>query len=73
MENHLQAVVVGIGEDIFIKAHRLLLVAAEEVDLYSADSYLLEPFHLLASCHRVAHYVAWSLWRVVLSTVGVVP
>ena len=73
MEYNGKSVVVGIAEYVLIEAHRLLLVAAEEVDFYSCNAYLLEPFHLTLAGYRVVHYSARTLWSVVLCTVGIVP
>ena len=73
MENALDAIVVGIGEDIFVELHHLLLVATEEVDLDSQNAVLLHPSHLLAACTTLVHLVAWALRGIVPRTVGIVP
>ena len=46
MEDYHQAVFVGISQNIFIQAHHLLLVTAEEVHLQALHAALLQPFHL---------------------------
>lgn len=61
MEDYSESVVVGIAEDGLIEPHRFLLVATEEVNLYSADTNVLEPFHLLLAGYGVVHYAARSL------------
>ena len=49
MEYHKDTVIVGIGEYVVVEAHCLLFVAAEEIDLYTADAVLLHPFHIVAA------------------------
>ena len=46
MEYHLQAVPVGIHQDVLIEFHRLLFVASEEVHLDACYSVVRHPFHL---------------------------
>ena len=49
MEDTLNAEIVGIGQDIFIELHHLLLIATEEIDFDSTNANLLHPCHLLAT------------------------
>src|SRR5574344_232070 len=65
MEDHHQGVVVGIAEDVFIKAHCLLLVASEEVNLDSLDAYAFKPAHLLFPRYGLAHDIGRTLNNVV--------
>ena len=73
VENALDAVVVGIAEDIFIESHRLLLVATEEVDLDSFNPDTLHPRHVLLAFDGVIHHASRSLWSIILGAVAVVP
>ena len=57
MEDTLDAKVVGIGQDVLIELHHLLLVATEEVDLDAQDAVLLHPGHLLTTGRRTVHLV----------------
>ena len=41
VEDHHQVVIVGITQDIFIQAHRLLLVATKEIDFNAFYSEVL--------------------------------
>ena len=73
MEDYHQAVFVGIGQDVFVQAHHLLLVTAKEIHLQSLHTALLQPFHLFLAGYRVAHALLGILRSVVPVTVGVVP
>ena len=73
MEDDLQAIAVGIGQDVLVEPHGLLLVAPEEVYLDARHADALEPFHLPLAGIRRREAVARSLRRVVPIAVGVVP
>ena len=73
MEDHLDAEVVGVCEDVLIELHHLLLVATEEVYLDAQDAVLLHPRHLLTTGTRLVHLPARTLRSVVPRTVGVIP
>ena len=73
MEDDLQSEVVGIGEDIFIELHHVLLVASKEIDLDAKDAGTLHPCHLLATGAYAVHLMTWSLGGIVPTSVGVVP
>ena len=73
MEDYHQAVFVGISQNIFIQAHHLLLVTAEEVYLQALHTALLQPFHLFLAGYRIAHALLGILRCIVPVTVGVVP
>ena len=73
MEDTLDAVAVGIEEDILVELHRLLLVATKEIDLDTLHADALEPGHLALTCHAGVQTVAWRLRRIVLEAVGVIP
>ena len=73
MEDDLQAVAVGIEQDVLVELNGLLLVAAEEVDLDALHANLLQPGHLLVAGNGCRHAVARRLRGVVLVAVGVVP
>ena len=73
VEDNHQPVVVGIAQDGLIKAHRLLLVAAEEVHLDAPHALLLQPTHLTFTGNRVVHDVYRALLDVVPVTAGTVP
>ena len=73
VEDHLDAEVIGVGQDILIQLHHLLLVAAEEVHLDAQDAVLLHPCHLLPSRSRLIHLAARSLRGIVPRAVRVIP
>ena len=73
MEDHHQAEVVGIGQDILVELHRLLLVRAEEVHLDAPDTDALHPLHLPPAGNAPVHDVPRPLRRIVPVAVGVVP
>ena len=73
VEDDLETIAVGIGEDILVEAHRLLLVASEEVDLDALDADALHPLHLAFAGNGGVHAVARTLRGIVPETVGVVP
>ena len=73
MENNLNAVKVGISENVLIELHCLLLVAAEEIHLYSLHSYAPQPRHFTVTRYGSAHAVAWCLRCIVLAAVAVIP
>ena len=73
MEDDHEAEIIGIGKDVFVKLHHVLLVASEEVDLDAFDAYALHPAHLIASHAAVVHLVDRRLGGVVPCSVGVVP
>ena len=73
VEDHLQAVIVGIAQDILVEFHRFLLVASEEIHLDTYHAYLLHPRHLLLAGDSIVHNLARSLRSIILETVGVVP
>lgn len=62
---YVNAVVGRIAQYVFVQAHCLLLIAAEEVNLDCFDAYVLEPFHLLLSYYRTVHKSGGSLYYVV--------
>ena len=55
MENDHKAVVVGIGKNIFVQLHGLLLVAAEEIDFDTLDTIVFQPFHFFLASNGVRH------------------
>ena len=69
VEDDHQPVLVGVGKDVFVELHGLLLVASHEVNLQSLDASLLQPFHLLAALNDSVQFVFRSLRRVVPITV----
>ena len=73
VEDHLDAEVIGVGQDILIQLHHLLLVAAEEVHLDAQDAVLLHPCHLLPSRSRLIHLAARSLRGIVPRAVRIIP
>ena len=73
MENHNQAEVVGIGQDVLVELHRLLLVGAEEVHLDAPDADALHPLHLPPAGNAPVHDVPRPLRRIVPVAVGIVP
>ena len=73
MEDNLQAIIVGIAEDILVKLHRLLLVATEEIHLDAYYTNLLHPSHLLLAGDGIVHDLTRSLGSIILETVGIVP
>ena len=73
MEDHHQAEVVGIGQDVLVELHRLLLVGAEEVHLDAPDADALHPLHLPPAGNAPVHDVPRPLRRIVPVAVGVVP
>ena len=73
MEDTLDAVAVGIEEDILVKLHRFLLVAGKEIHLDALHAYALQPGHLAVAGDAVIHDVAWCLRRIVPGSVRVVP
>ena len=73
MEDDLQAITVGIAQDVLIELHRLLLVASEEVNLDAYDTDTLHPAHLFLAGNTRTHTLTRSLWGIVFITVGTVP
>ena len=73
MEYDHQPVVVSIRKYVFIQAHCLLLVAAEEIHLYAFHSYLSEPSHLTLSHDSIIHEIYRSLLNVVPVAARTVP
>ena len=73
MEDTLDAIAIGIEEDILVELHRLLLVAAKEVHLDALYANALQPGHLTITCDAVVQTVARRLRRIVLVTIAVVP
>ena len=73
MEDHLQAIIVGIAEDILIELHRLLLVATEEIHLDTYHANLLHPRHLLLAGDGIVHNLTRSLRSIILETIRIVP
>ena len=73
MEDALQAIAVGVVEDVLIELHGLLFVAAKEVYLDALHANLLQPSHLTVATDGRAHAVLRRLRGVVLKSVRVVP
>ena len=73
MEDDLQAIVVGIAEDVLIELHRLLLVTSEEIHLDAAYADLLHPSHVALAGDGVVHHLARSLRRIILEAIRIVP
>ena len=73
MEDHLDTEVVGVGKDIFVELHHLLLVPAEEVHLDAQDAVLLHPRHLLPAWTALVHLVLRTLRGIVPRAVRVIP
>ena len=65
MEYDEKSVIIGIGENLLIEAHHLLLVTAEEVDLYAANAVVVHPLHLTATGDCVIHDATRSLRSVI--------
>ncbi len=65
MEHYKKTVVIGIGKNIVIQTHGLLLVTAEEIHFYASYPVLLHPCHIFATLHNVVHNAARSLGRIV--------
>ena len=73
MEYHKQSVIIGIGENVLIELQHLLLVATEEIDLYSAYSGVMHPFHFFTALYSVVHLSQRTLRSIVPRTVAVIP
>ena len=73
MEDNLNAIIVGIAEDVFILLHGMLLVATEEIYLDTLDADTLHPGHLLLAGHDVIHDATRSLRCIVGHTIGIIP
>ena len=73
VEDTLNTELIGIGEDVLVELHHLLLVASEEVYLDAENAVLLHPRHLLAACAALVHLAYRCLRSVVPRAVAVVP
>ena len=73
VEDHHQAVVVGVAQHAFVHAHGLLLVTAEEIDLDALDPDILKPLHLLLALNRAIHLVERTLGDIIPVAAGRVP
>ena len=73
MEDNLNAIIIGIAEDVFILLHGMLLVATEEIYLDALDADTLHPGHLLLAGHDVIHDATRSLRCIVCHTIGIIP
>ena len=73
MEHHLQAIAVGIAEDVLVEAHHLLLVATEEVHFDALHANALHPFHFPFTGNGCVHAVTRTLRCIVGEAVAVVP
>ena len=73
MEDNLNAIIIGIAEDVFILLHGMLLVTTEEIHLDTLDADALHPSHLLLSSNDVIHDATRSLRCIVCHTIGIIP
>ena len=73
VEDDLNTVVVGIGENAFVEAHGLLFVTTEEIDLNTSHTTVAQPFHLLLADNGIVHALAGILRGIVPTAVRVVP
>ena len=73
VEDHHQAVIVGITQYIFIQAHRLLLVATKEIDFDTFYSETLQPFHLAFADNGVVHVINRPLLNIIPITGRAIP
>ena len=73
MEDNLNAIIVGITQDVFILLHGMLLVATEEIYLDALDADALHPGHLLLAGHDVIHDATRALRCIVCHTIGIIP
>ena len=73
MEDALDAIVIGVAEDAFVNAHRLLLVASKEIHLDTSHTAVAQPLHLLLADDGIVHGLTRALGSVVPGTVAVVP
>ena len=73
MENHLNAEVVGIREDVLVELHGVLLVAGKEIHLDALHTDTLQPSHLLAAGEGGVHALLGSLRSVAPCAVAVIP
>ena len=73
MEDNLNAIIVGIAEDVFILLHGMLLVATEEIYLDALDADTLHPGQLLLAGHDVIHDATRTLRCIVCHTIGIIP
>ena len=73
MEDDLQTVVVGIGEDGLVEAQRLLLVATKEIHLDAGYAVVAQPTHLSLTTDGAVHTLTGTLRGIVPATVGIVP
>ena len=66
MEDDLQAVTVGIIQDVLVELHGRLFVTSEEIHLNALHADALQPRHLLLSCGCRAQTLAGRLRGIVL-------
>ena len=73
VEDHHQAVIVGITQDIFIQVYRFLLVATKEIDFNAFYSETLQPFHLAFADNGVVHVINRPLLNIIPITRRAIP
>ena len=65
MEDNLNAVTVGISQNILVKLQGFLLVATKEIHLDALHANLLQPLKLAVTCQRGIQTVTWALRGIV--------
>ena len=65
VEDYHQTVVVSITQNIFIQAHRFLLVATKEINFDSFHSKALQPFHFTFADNSIVHVIHRSLLNII--------
>ena len=73
MEDDHDTIIIGIGEDIFIKLHHRLFVATKEINLDTKNAIFLHPFHLLTALIGIVHNALGRLGRIVPTAITIVP
>jgi len=65
VEDYHQTVVVSITQNIFIQAHRFLLVATKEINFDSFHSKTLQPFHFTFADNSIVHVIHRPLLNII--------
>ena len=73
MEDDHDVMIVSIRKNLLIVTHRLLFVAAKEIDLDTLHADEVHPTHVLLTLDGVRHDVNRALLNVVPPTAGAVP
>ena len=58
MEIANQSIAVAVGKDVGLQFYAVLLVATEEVDLYSSHTNAAHPLHLGTSFLGIVHNIS---------------